>query len=201
MKRAFTLIELLIVVAIIAILAAIAVPNFMEAQTRSKVARAVSDMRTITTALESYAVDHKKYPFDWDSRGWPWYLTDVITTPVAYLTSGSTLEDPFREGGGGAATPVGRRFRYLNYPANIGPTPWKPSPIPGPYTTRWDLTSGTPAATVGAAMDLFGSWKLSSAGPDKDANASYFGAELVYDASNGTISEGDIIRSQKKTAH
>lgn len=60
--RGFTLIELLIVVAIIAILAAIAVPNFLEAQTRAKVARTLTDMRTIRTGLESYAVDNNKYP-------------------------------------------------------------------------------------------------------------------------------------------
>src|SRR5690349_15764472 len=60
--RAFTLIELLIVVAIIAILAAIAVPNFLEAQTRSKVSRTKADMRSVTTAIESYAVDNNKYP-------------------------------------------------------------------------------------------------------------------------------------------
>ena len=59
----FTLIELLVVVAIVAILAAIAVPNFLEAQVRSKVSRVKADMRTVATALESYAIDNNgKYP-------------------------------------------------------------------------------------------------------------------------------------------
>jgi type II secretory pathway pseudopilin PulG len=56
------LIELLIVVAIIAILAMIAVPNFLEAQTRSKVARAQTDVRSLAVALEAYMVDWNTYP-------------------------------------------------------------------------------------------------------------------------------------------
>src|SRR5690349_21241619 len=61
-KSAFTLIELLIVVAIIAILAAIAVPNLLDAQARSKVSRCYSDMRTVAFALQAYATDNNKYP-------------------------------------------------------------------------------------------------------------------------------------------
>ena len=58
----FTLIELLIVVAIIGIIAAIAIPNLLNAIDRGKQKRSMADMRTIGTAVESYAVDNSKYP-------------------------------------------------------------------------------------------------------------------------------------------
>jgi len=102
--RAFTLIELLIVVAIIAILAAIAVPNFLEAQTRAKVTRAKADMRTLAVATESYIVDNNRYPWPADDEGvnltsaggTEFFETRVpthLTTPIAYLTS--RLNEPF----------------------------------------------------------------------------------------------------------
>jgi type II secretory pathway pseudopilin PulG len=96
--RALPLIELLIVVAIIAILAAIAVPNFLEAQTRSKVSRTLADMRTIRTGLETYYVDNNKYPetdqaISGATAGKRSYFR--LTTPVAYLTS--IPGSPFKE--------------------------------------------------------------------------------------------------------
>ena len=45
-----------------AILAAIAVPNFLEAQSRAKVARTMSDMRSLATAIEAYGIDNGEYP-------------------------------------------------------------------------------------------------------------------------------------------
>ena len=60
--RGFTLIELLIVVAIIGIIAAIAIPNLLNAINRGRQKRTMSDMRTIATAIEAYAVDNSFYP-------------------------------------------------------------------------------------------------------------------------------------------
>lgn len=54
---AFTLIELLIVVAIIGILAAIAVPNFLNAQVRAKISRVQADQNAYATAFEMYFLD------------------------------------------------------------------------------------------------------------------------------------------------
>ena len=100
---AFTLIELLIVVAIIAILAAIAVPNFLEAQVRAKVSRAKTDIRTLVTALESYRTDNNRMPDGESCTGppGPWYAAyggfvslGVLTTPIAYMTA-LPEENPF----------------------------------------------------------------------------------------------------------
>jgi type II secretion system protein G len=61
-EKGFTLIELLIVVAIIGIIAAIAIPNLLNAIDRGKQKRTMADMRSIGTAIESYAVDNNFYP-------------------------------------------------------------------------------------------------------------------------------------------
>jgi general secretion pathway protein G len=60
--KGFTLIELLIVVAIIGIIAAIAIPNLLNAIDRGKQKRTMADMRSLGTAVESYAVDNNVYP-------------------------------------------------------------------------------------------------------------------------------------------
>ena len=62
-RSAFTLIELLIVVTIIGVLAAIAVPNFLNAQTRAKLSRVKSDLRAAEVALEAYHIDNNAYPY------------------------------------------------------------------------------------------------------------------------------------------
>ena len=61
-QKGFTLIELLIVVAIIGIIAAIAIPNLLNAIDRGKQKRTMADMRSVGTAIESYAVDNNFYP-------------------------------------------------------------------------------------------------------------------------------------------
>ena len=61
-QQGFSLIELLIVVAIIGIIAAIAIPNLLNAIDRGKQKRTMADMRSIGTAVESYAVDNNVYP-------------------------------------------------------------------------------------------------------------------------------------------
>lgn len=66
-RAAFTLIELLIVVAIIAIPTALAVPGFLEAQTRSTVARVKAYMRTLTTTIRAFHSGPNHHPVGTDN--------------------------------------------------------------------------------------------------------------------------------------
>ena len=55
--KGFTLVEIMIVVAIIALLAAIAVPGFLRARKRSQASRILNDLRMIDSACDQYAIE------------------------------------------------------------------------------------------------------------------------------------------------
>ena len=210
-KRAFTLIELLIVVAIIAILAAIAVPNFLEAQTRAKVSRTRADMRSVATAVESYFVDRRAYPAHIVRGGFLfWYGMDLgITTPVAYLSSRSALKDPFlatkdtKLGLGGSAAEaqlvgglLDNEYMWVNW--RLRDLAQIENQFPG--TSPYNLPQWYGAVKVPRVPE-FGPWELASQGPLGEFSQAidpstrwghYF---LLYDPTNGTISTGAIVRS------
>ena len=56
-RNAFTLVEIMIVVAIIALLAAIAVPGFLRARKRSQASKILNDLRMIDSAVDQYAIE------------------------------------------------------------------------------------------------------------------------------------------------
>ena len=206
-RRAFTLIELLIVVAIIAILAAIAVPNFLEAQMRAKVSRVKNDLRTIATGLESYRVDYNKpppTPFAAPNLVLR-VMSNRLTTPVSYLNAG--IYDPFMDSQLGDFfyyNTAGTLSRFRTDPAH--PTDTEAAdPRAG---ARYHYNSNNDPRRVSYSQEwqarvrgIEGEWVLASFGPNKSRDYVNIGLiETVlepYDPSNGTISGGDIVRSQK----
>lgn len=188
---AFTLIELLIVVAIIAILAAIAVPNFLEAQTRAKVSRAKSDLRTLDTAITTYAVDYNCYPAA--IAGTSADELKALTTPIAYISS--VPQDAFK------ASKVVNDFPYEYVVFRFHPE----SPLADDSGADPARGGNPPAmchlmeAPLGVHSNQFG-WFVFSIGPDQDEEYSYAGdhprclSAKIYDPTNGTVSSGDIFR-------
>jgi len=197
-KPAFTLIELLIVIAIIAILALIAVPNFLEAQVRAKVSRVKADYRSLATGIEAYCVDWGGYPWFEDpvfSAQNPQY-SDIsyrlwaLTTPVAYVTT-VDMRDPFIDKGTlGDYTDGLVRYCY-NYRT---------------YQYTEDLTGDS------AQLNRKPIWILNSLGPDRvksqglnvELLARNIGTKnqtVIYDPTNGTVSAGDIPRTGGETQY
>jgi prepilin-type N-terminal cleavage/methylation domain-containing protein len=89
MRRGFTLIEMMIVIAVIAILAGISLPYFKGMQDEGNTAKAAGELRTLATAIESYYIhNHKEYPAE--SATWQSALTG--SSPKIVTTA---LMDPF----------------------------------------------------------------------------------------------------------
>jgi len=80
-RKAFTLVEIMIVVAIIALLAAIAVPGFLRARKRSQASRILNDLRMIDSAVDQYAIETNR------TSG----ATVAITDWTNYVKKGSLL--------------------------------------------------------------------------------------------------------------
>jgi len=233
-SKGFTLIELLIVVAIIGILAAIAIPNFLEAQVRAKVARAQSDMRNISLAVESYHVDEDAYPDYGQDSGWfrggagccltataaaeyggyfiwlysfvirtPAVQVCMISTPIEYITTIPT--DPFGALTGTAPIPYGywtigpgysrttQQSAYILY--SFGPDLGYQTNVAGDFST----TPPDQPCGFGMACGLL---NPSGVNPTQGLIHGYnlhwdpaIDGAFTYDATNGTISHGDIWRT------
>ncbi|RJP23798.1 MAG: prepilin-type N-terminal cleavage/methylation domain-containing protein [Candidatus Omnitrophota bacterium] len=177
LNKAFTLIELLIVVAIIGILAAIAVPNFLNAQVRAKIAKVESEMKSIDTALESYRLDNNMYPVWLTFQGgniWPVSKRLApLTTPISYISS--VPQDPFLVRIHGARLNEDQHEAYDTYD----------------YVDAWTAFN-TSKATVLSDSFRCSEWRLASAGPD---GTQTYGSVAAFNVSNGVNSIGDIVRT------
>jgi len=216
LKKAFTLIELLIVVAIIAILAAIAVPNFLEAQMRAKIGRVKADQRTLAMALETYAVDSNgKYPphvfptAPNGSYGWA-NAQRRLTSPISYMTS--LIPDQFQlkpsemmAGAPAAVLPIGDYWIGGNPRVD---TSYNPLARGDKHVMDYDCNyrgKNTTQETIWTLSYGRSTYKIQSFGPMRDVNK-WGQAETIqhpgfpnkyYDSSNGTISGGLITRTQQ----
>ena len=124
-RNAFTLVEMLIVVVLIAVLAAIAIPHFQDASLRSKESALRADLKTLRNAVARFNADNACYPLSIDALA-------LTSTPANCLTADgasiplnvSAWRGPYL--GTVQANPVTGNLPPTGYIYNVSPNPTTP---------------------------------------------------------------------------
>jgi general secretion pathway protein G len=137
--RGFTLIEIMVVVIIIGLLAAVIVPQVISKVDEARVAKAKSDIRALETALTMYRLDNSKYPTS--EQGLQALVVQPTDPSIKHWKPGGYLQNVSKD-------PWGNDYQYT---------------IPGTHGKEYDLYSlGADGAPGGDGIDAdIGNWNIS----------------------------------------
>lgn len=126
-RRGFTIVELLIVIVVIGILAAITIVAYNGVQDRARNGQRLSDMSAIVKALEIYKVQNGKYPDPQGNIAGGWESSAMAPTSfISALRTGGVISkvpvDPVNTAPNGAASTIDQTtaYAYYRYPAGYG---------------------------------------------------------------------------------